>query len=153
MLVAQLQAIRPRRIELRRTACRLVLLDHLLAAARVAGDRRRCHRQVPRDDARIDQSFQKTDINDLLKSIILEDFGKGRIAAVSYDSREVLADFARRKKISYALLSDPDSTIIRAFGILNTSIPEGDSGYGIPHPGVYRVNESGLVQAKFFEEA
>ena len=75
------------------------------------------------------------------------------ICAVSYDSREVLADFARRKKISYPLLSDPDSTIIRAFGILNTSIPEGDSGYGIPHPGVYRVEEKGLVQAKFFEEA
>jgi AhpC/TSA family/Disulphide bond corrector protein DsbC len=75
------------------------------------------------------------------------------ICAVSYDSREVLADFARRKKISYPLLSDPDSTIIRAFGILNTSVPEGDSGYGIPHPGVYRVSEKGLVQAKFFEEA
>lgn len=75
------------------------------------------------------------------------------ICAISYDGREVLADFARRKKISYPLLSDADSTIIRAFGILNISVPEEDSGYGIPHPGVYRVNEQGLVQAKFFEEA
>lgn len=75
------------------------------------------------------------------------------ICAISYDSREVLADFARRRKISYPLLSDADSTIIRAFGILNASVPEGDSSYGIPHPGVYRVDEKGLVQAKFFEEA
>lgn len=75
------------------------------------------------------------------------------VCAISYDSREVLAEFARRKKISYPLLSDPDSTIIRAFGILNTSVPEGDSGHGIPHPGLYRVDAKGRVQSKFFEEA
>jgi hypothetical protein len=39
-------------------------------------------------DARVDLSFPEQDINDLLKSMILEDFGGGRIAAVSYDSRE-----------------------------------------------------------------
>jgi len=75
------------------------------------------------------------------------------ICAISLDSRELLADFARRKKISYPLLSDPDSTIIRRFGILNTSVPEADSGYGIPHPGLYRVDARGRVQSKFFEEA
>jgi hypothetical protein len=50
------------------------------------------------DDARVDLSFQESDVNDLLKSMILEDFGNGRIAAVSYDSREpisrTLASFA-----------------------------------------------------------
>jgi len=74
------------------------------------------------------------------------------ICAISYDSRELLAEFAQRKKISYPLLSDPESTIIRAFGILNTSIPEEDSGHGIPHPGLYRVDSRGRVQSKFFEE-
>jgi hypothetical protein len=42
-------------------------------------------------DARVDLSFPETDINDLLKSMILEDFGGGRIAAVSYDSREPIS--------------------------------------------------------------
>src|SRR5215218_4972560 len=42
-------------------------------------------------DARVDLTFPETDINDLLKSMVLEDFGKGRIAAVSYDSREPIA--------------------------------------------------------------
>src|SRR6201991_254820 len=42
-------------------------------------------------DARVDLTFPESDINDLLKSMILEDFGKGRIAAVSYDSREPIA--------------------------------------------------------------
>ncbi|WP_439627910.1 DUF4139 domain-containing protein [Gemmata sp.] len=51
------------------------------------------------DDARVDLSFQETDINDLLKSMVLEDFGKGRIAAVSYDSREPIS----RTLSSYAI--------------------------------------------------
>src|SRR5215468_1813995 len=49
-------------------------------------------------DARVDLTFPETDINDLLKSMVLEDFNKGRISAVSYDSREpitrTLASFA-----------------------------------------------------------
>src|SRR6266404_5420553 len=42
-------------------------------------------------DARVDLTFQETDVNDLLKSMVLEDFGNGRIAAVSYDSREPIS--------------------------------------------------------------
>ena len=43
------------------------------------------------DDARVDLTFPEQDINDLLKSMVLEDFNKGRIAAVSYDSREPIS--------------------------------------------------------------
>src|SRR5882672_19329 len=43
------------------------------------------------DDARVDLTFPEPDINDLLKSMVLEDFNNGRIAAVSYDSREPIA--------------------------------------------------------------
>jgi len=42
-------------------------------------------------DARVDLTFQEADINDLIKSMVLEDFGGGRVAAVSYDSREPIA--------------------------------------------------------------
>src|SRR3982751_6126125 len=43
-------------------------------------------------DARVDLTFPESDINDLLKSMVLEDFSKtGRISAVSYDSREPIA--------------------------------------------------------------
>src|SRR4051794_27570015 len=42
-------------------------------------------------EARVDLTFPESDINDLLKSMVLEDFGKGRIAAVSYDSREPIS--------------------------------------------------------------
>src|SRR4026209_820260 len=43
------------------------------------------------DDARVDLTFPEQDINDLLKSMVLEDFKGGRIAAVSYDSREPIS--------------------------------------------------------------
>jgi hypothetical protein len=49
-------------------------------------------------EARVDLTFPETDINDLLKSMTLQDFDGGRIASVSYDSREpvsrTLASFA-----------------------------------------------------------
>src|SRR5262249_45699264 len=37
--------------------------------------------------SRIDLSFPVADINDLLKSMVLQDMGGGRISAVSYDSQ------------------------------------------------------------------
>src|SRR5262249_48379625 len=37
---------------------------------------------------RVDLSFQMQDINDLLKSMVLQDLGGGRISTVSYDSQD-----------------------------------------------------------------
>jgi len=42
-------------------------------------------------DARVDLTFQENDINDLLKSMVLQDFGGGRVSAVNYDSHEPIA--------------------------------------------------------------
>ncbi len=75
-----------------------------------------------------------------------------KVAALSYDSPALLADFAKRRSITYPLLADPDSTVIRAFGILNENFPKDHEWYGVPFPGTYIVNERGIVAAKFFEE-
>lgn len=49
-------------------------------------------------DARVDLQFPETDVNDLLKSMVVEDFGGGRLASVLYDARDpaarTLAGFA-----------------------------------------------------------
>jgi len=45
--------------------------------------------------------------------------------AISYDSEAVLADFSQRRDITFPLLSDDDSSVIEAFGILNTVAAEG----------------------------
>ena len=72
-----------------------------------------------------------------------------RVASVTYDSEGILKSFADRKGITYPMLSDTDSRIIRAFGILN---PEGKGfAAGIPYPGIYYISPDGIVQKRFFE--
>lgn len=73
------------------------------------------------------------------------------MCAILYDSVEILADFTKRKNITFPLLSDPGSKVIREFGILNTSVPADNMQYGIPYPGTYIVNREGIVQSKYFE--
>jgi hypothetical protein len=46
-------------------------------------------------DARVDLSFQVQDINDLLKSMVLQDMNHGQISAVSYESRDPVAKTLR----------------------------------------------------------
>ena len=74
------------------------------------------------------------------------------LAAISYDSVAVLKNFADRKKITYSLLSDPDSKIIRAFGILNTTVKPGTTQVGIPYPGTFLVDTKGKILSKYFDD-
>jgi peroxiredoxin len=73
------------------------------------------------------------------------------IAAISYDSPEVLRKFAKEKKISFPLLSDSGSKIIRDFNILDSNVLPGSPAYGVPYHGSYLVNEAGVVVAKLFD--
>ena len=54
----------------------------------------------------------------------LKDAGVG-VAAISYDSEKTLAAFAERRSITFPLLSDDDSAVIKDYGILNTVVAEG----------------------------
>ena len=110
----------------------------------------------------------------------LESSGIG-IAAISYDSQEVLADFAEKRRITFPLLSDSDSSVITEFGILNTVVAEGlgpnqdnpdvvadihkyvaaavfDSPrlrkriLGTPFPGTFVLDANARVTSRFFEE-
>ncbi len=71
------------------------------------------------------------------------------VASITYDSVGILKDFSDRKDITYPMLSDTNSKIIRAFGILN---PEG-TGFaaGIPYPGIYYISPDGVIQKRYFE--
>jgi peroxiredoxin Q/BCP len=75
------------------------------------------------------------------------------LAVVTYDSPAVLADFSRRRGITFPLLSDAGSATIKSFGILNTTVAAGTSNYGIPFPGTFLLDRAGKVQSRFFEEA
>jgi DsbC/DsbD-like thiol-disulfide interchange protein len=63
----------------------------------------------------------------------------------------VLEDFTLRRKITFPLLSDPDSAIIRRFGLLSPDYPEGDPAHGVPRPVTFITDERGVVRSKFFE--
>jgi hypothetical protein len=72
------------------------------------------------------------------------------IAAVSYDSQEILAAFAQRHSIGYPLLSDKGSETIRKFGIFNSNMAPDLRAYGVPHPVEYLVSADGTVVKKYF---
>ena len=75
------------------------------------------------------------------------------LAAMTYDSPAILADFSRRRHITFPLLSDAGSATIKAYGLLNTTVDTASTNYGIPFPGTFLVNRQGVVTARFFEEA
>lgn len=75
-----------------------------------------------------------------------------RLYALSYDEPDALADYAKAHDTTFTMLSDPDSEVIRSFGILNTLIPPDDHPwYGLPFPGSYVIDADGVIVAKFFE--
>ena len=74
------------------------------------------------------------------------------LAAISYDPMSVLADFAERRRITFPLLSDIGSATIKAYRLLNTTVPASNrQQYGIPFPGTLIVNRQGVVTSRTFE--
>jgi peroxiredoxin len=51
-----------------------------------------------------------------------------------------------KKKITYPLLSDPDSKVIKAFGVLNEKATGRTAG--IPHPGTFLIDQKGIIRSK-----
>ena len=82
----------------------------------------------------------------------LRDKGLG-LAVITYDSPAIIADFSRRRGITFPLLSDAGSPTIKSYGILNTTVAAGTNNYGIPFPGTFLIDRSGRVTSRFFEEA
>jgi hypothetical protein len=74
------------------------------------------------------------------------------VVAISYDSPAVLENFANRQHITFPMLSDPASKIIRAYGILNEGVAASEPTFGIPYPGTYIVDPQGKVLSKYFED-
>lgn len=79
------------------------------------------------------------------------------MAAITYDNAAVLKEFAGLHHIQYSLMSDPQSEIIRRFGILDTdespnNLPE-FAKKGIALPGYFYVDRNGIVKEKYFGEA
>ena len=69
-----------------------------------------------------------------------------KLSVVTYDSVKELSQFAVRNDIAYQLVSDTDSTTIKAASLLNEAAEEGTRFYGIPHPAVIVLASDGEVR-------
>jgi len=73
------------------------------------------------------------------------------ITGISYDSVATVRHFSERVGIQFPLLADPDASNIRAFGVVNTTVSTERRNYGIPFPGIYIIDENGILREKYFE--
>jgi len=71
------------------------------------------------------------------------------VAAMTYDDREILAAFHSDNQLAYPLLQDEGIRHVDAYGIRNEDFEPGDSGYGVPHPGILYIGADGTVLFKF----
>jgi AhpC/TSA family/Disulphide bond corrector protein DsbC len=90
------------------------------------------------------------------------------LAAISYDGAPVLREFASRKGISFPLLADHESKVIRAFGVANrryargtlldinteqiTDSPGDVPVYGVAYPSVFVIDKRGKLLWRFVSE-
>jgi Disulphide bond corrector protein DsbC/AhpC/TSA family len=92
------------------------------------------------------------------------DFAREDIAlfAISYDAVDVLRTFADTYGITFPLLSDEGSTVMRVLGLLNEhvyeqhaayGIPRHDRHWGVPYPGVLLLDTHGRVMQKRFQQS
>lgn len=84
------------------------------------------------------EQFRKKDLN---------------VLAISYDPVTVLKAFSEKHQITYPLLSDENSEVIKRFGIFNSEIDSSSRGFGIPYPGIYIIDENLKVTDKHFEQS
>jgi peroxiredoxin len=76
-----------------------------------------------------------------------------RIAALSYDSPEILQNFTAKRHIAFTFLSDPKSEVVDLYKLRDPQYPPGSKAYGVPRPIIFIVDKAGVIKAKLYEES
>jgi peroxiredoxin len=80
--------------------------------------------------------------------------------AISYDSVETLRDFSARHGVTYPLLADVGSHVIRSLGILDEDLDAHHAQFGVGvrddqrgvcYPGVFVLDQDGVVRQRRFQ--
>ncbi len=66
------------------------------------------------------------------------------IAAMTYDSLDILKAFHTKEELGYPLLRDEKARHVNAFGVADEKL-----GRGIPRPGMFWLAPDGSIRAKF----
>ena len=78
------------------------------------------------------------------------------IASISYDSDAVLRAFAKRSGVTFPMLADPGSRLIRQFRMVDPDNTENNvPSYGnkdVAYPGYFVVNPAGMIVERFVDE-
>jgi peroxiredoxin len=74
------------------------------------------------------------------------------LAGISYEKPPVNANFIAQNKISYPLLSDPNSEIIDRYGLRDPQYRKGSRAYGVPRPIIFILDRYGTIRAKLYED-
>ncbi len=74
------------------------------------------------------------------------------VAAMTYDSVEMLKTVEEDQGIEFTLLRDEGIKHVNALGILNEDYEPDSRAYGVPHPGIFLLSPDGIVRFKFAEE-
>jgi peroxiredoxin len=76
-----------------------------------------------------------------------------RIAALSYDTPEILGKFTAKRQIAFTFLSDPKSEVIDLYKLRDPQYPPGNRAYGVPRPIIFVLDRDGVIKAKLHEES
>ena len=74
------------------------------------------------------------------------------LAAISYDSPEILLKFTEKREIKFPLLSDPKSEVIDRYGLRDPQYKDKPKFDGVPRPIIFILDAKGVIKAKLFEE-
>jgi peroxiredoxin len=75
------------------------------------------------------------------------------LIAISYDNPDTLKRFSSSRGITFPMISDGGSALIKQYGLLNETADPKSRAFGIPHPGTFIVDRKGVVISRFFEDA
>lgn len=71
-----------------------------------------------------------------------------QVVGLSYDDPAVLKRFSDKAKLSFPMLSDPESKTIEAYHIRNEAAK--GKAEGVPKPGTFILDQNGVIRAKLF---
>ena len=106
--------------------------------------------------------FCKTQLVELQRVAPLLAVNGVALFAISYDAVDILAAFAAEHDITYPLLSDDGSRVMRELGLINERVQDDHAVYGIkpdprhvglPYPGVFVLDGNGVITDKRFHDS
>jgi peroxiredoxin len=76
-----------------------------------------------------------------------------RVAALSYDTPEILQTFTVKRHIAFTFLSDPKSEVIDLYKLRDPQYPPGNRAHGVPRPIIFVLDKNGIIKTKLYEES